>query len=56
MEYVLVDSRRVWACVYRRMPGGVGTDAIYGIGETVDSTRSEAAYRSRSCTPEPAGC
>ena len=36
MEYVLVDSRRVWVCVYRRMPGGVWTDAIYGIDETVD--------------------
>jgi Uma2 family endonuclease len=36
MEYVLVDSRRVWVCVYRRMPGGVWTDAVYGIDETVD--------------------
>ena len=36
MEYVLVDSRRVWVCVYRRMPGGVWTDVVYGIGETVD--------------------
>jgi Uma2 family endonuclease len=36
IEYVLVDSRRVWACVYRRMPGGVWTDAVYGIDETVD--------------------
>ena len=36
MEYVLVDSRRVWVCVYRRMPGSVWTDAVYGIDETVD--------------------
>ena len=36
MEYVLVDSRRVWVCVFRRMPGGVWNDAVYGIDETVD--------------------
>ena len=36
MEYVLVDSRRVCVCVYRRMPGGVWTATVYGIGETVD--------------------
>lgn len=36
MEYLLVDSRRVWVCLFRRMAGGVWTETTYGIGETVD--------------------
>src|SRR5947209_532871 len=36
MEYLLVDSRRVWVCVFRRMAGGVWTETAYGIGETVE--------------------
>jgi Uma2 family endonuclease len=36
MEYLLVDSRRVWVCVFRRMPGGFWTETTYGIDETVE--------------------
>jgi Uma2 family endonuclease len=36
MEYLLVDSRRVWVCVFRRMAGGLWTETTYGIGESVD--------------------
>jgi Uma2 family endonuclease len=36
MEYMLVDSRRVWVCVFRRMAGGVWTETTYGIGEQVE--------------------
>jgi Uma2 family endonuclease len=36
MEYVLVDSRRVWVCVFRRMPGGFWTETTYGMGDTVE--------------------
>ena len=36
MEYLLVDSRRVWVCVFRRMAGGVWTETTYGLGETVE--------------------
>ncbi len=36
MEYLLVDSRRVWACVFRRMAGGFWTETTYGLGETVE--------------------
>jgi Uma2 family endonuclease len=36
MEYLLVDSRRVWVCVFRRMAGGFWTETTYGIGETVE--------------------
>jgi Uma2 family endonuclease len=36
MEYVLVDSRRVWVCVFRRMAGDVWTETAYGLGETVE--------------------
>jgi Uma2 family endonuclease len=36
MEYMLVDSRRVWVCVFRRMAGGFWTETTYGIGETVE--------------------
>ncbi|MBV8367658.1 MAG: Uma2 family endonuclease [Candidatus Eremiobacteraeota bacterium] len=36
MEYLLVDSRRVWVCVYRRMAGGFWTETTYGLGETVE--------------------
>ncbi len=36
MEYLLVDSRRVWVCVFRRMAGGFWTETTYGIGEMVE--------------------
>lgn len=36
MEYVLVDSRRVWISVFRRMAGGVWTQTAYGLDETVE--------------------
>ncbi|HEX3467422.1 MAG TPA: Uma2 family endonuclease [Candidatus Elarobacter sp.] len=36
MEYMLVDSRRVWVCVFRRMGGDVWTETTYGLGETVE--------------------
>jgi Uma2 family endonuclease len=36
MEYLLVDSRRVWVCVFRRMAGGFWTETTYGIDETVE--------------------
>jgi Uma2 family endonuclease len=36
MEYLLVDSRRVWVCVFRRMAGGFWTETTYGLGETVE--------------------
>jgi Uma2 family endonuclease len=36
MEYLLVDSRRVWVCVFRRMAGGFWTETAYGLGETVE--------------------
>ncbi len=36
MEYVLVDSRRVWISVFRRMAGGVWTETSYGLGEQVE--------------------
>jgi Uma2 family endonuclease len=35
-EYVLVDARRVWVCIYRRQPGNVWTDTVYGSDETID--------------------
>ncbi len=28
-EYLMVDSRKVWACVYRRAPGGGWLDVVY---------------------------
>ncbi len=28
-EYLMVDSRQVWACVYRRAPGGAWLDVVY---------------------------
>jgi hypothetical protein len=52
MEYVLVDSRRAWACVYRRMPGGVWTDAVYGIDETLDNHAARWATRSTGSAAE----
>jgi Uma2 family endonuclease len=36
MEYLLVDSRRVWACLFRRMVGGFWTETTYDIDETVE--------------------
>ncbi len=36
MEYLLVDSRRVWVCVFRRMAGGFWTETTYGMDETVE--------------------
>ncbi len=36
MEYLLVDSRRVWVCLFRRMAGGVWIETTYGLGENVD--------------------
>lgn len=36
MEYLLVDSRRVWVCVFRRMAGGFWTETTYGLEETVE--------------------
>ncbi len=36
MEYLLVDSRRVWVCVFRRMAGAVWTETTYGLDETVE--------------------
>jgi Uma2 family endonuclease len=36
MEYLLVDSRRVWVCVFRRMAGGFWTETTYGLSETVE--------------------
>jgi Uma2 family endonuclease len=36
MEYLLVDSRRVWVCLFRRMAGGFWTETTYGIDETVE--------------------
>ncbi len=36
MEYVLVDSRRVWISVFRRMAAGVWTETTYGPGEQVE--------------------
>ena len=36
MEYLLVDSRRVWMCVFRRMAAGVWTETTYELGETVE--------------------
>ncbi len=36
MEYVLVDSRRVWISVFRRMAGGVWTETTYGLDEQVE--------------------
>lgn len=36
MEYLLVDSRRVWVCVFRRMAGGFWTETTYELGETAE--------------------
>ena len=36
MEYLLVDSRRTWVCLFRRMAGAVWTETTYGLGEVVD--------------------
>lgn len=36
MEYVLVDSRRLWISVFRRMAGGVWTETTYAMGEQVE--------------------
>jgi Uma2 family endonuclease len=36
MEYLLVDSRRVWVCVFRRMAGGFWTETTYGLGEIAE--------------------
>jgi len=36
MEYMLVDSRRVWVCVFRRMAGGFWTETTYSLGESVE--------------------
>lgn len=36
MEYLLVDSRRTWVCLFRRMAGAVWTETTYGLGEAVD--------------------
>jgi Uma2 family endonuclease len=36
MEYLLVDSRRVWVCLFLRMAGGFWTETMYGIGEIVE--------------------
>jgi Uma2 family endonuclease len=33
-EYLMVDSRRVWACVSRRAPGGAWLDVVY---DTLDA-------------------
>jgi Uma2 family endonuclease len=36
MEYLLVDSKRIWVCVFRRMAGGFWTETTYGLAETVE--------------------
>ena len=36
LEYLLVDSRRVWVCVFRRMAGGFWTETTYGAEECFD--------------------
>jgi Uma2 family endonuclease len=43
MEYLLVDSRRVWVCVFRRMAGGFWAETTYGIGETVELRTADVA-------------
>jgi Uma2 family endonuclease len=43
MEYLLVGSRRVWVCVFRRMAGGFWTETTYGIGETVELRTADAS-------------
>jgi hypothetical protein len=36
MEYVLVDSRKIWVHLHRRGPAGVWTEATYGPGQRFD--------------------
>ncbi|MDP9111537.1 MAG: Uma2 family endonuclease [Candidatus Eremiobacteraeota bacterium] len=36
MEYLLVDSRRVWVCVSRRTADGFWTETTYGMDETAE--------------------
>ena len=36
MEYLLVDSRRVWVCLFRRTAGGFWTEMTYGTDEAVE--------------------
>ena len=43
MEYLLVDSRRVWVCVFRRMVGGFWTETTYGLGEIVELRTADAS-------------
>jgi hypothetical protein len=52
MEYILVEPRRVWAGVYRRMPGGVWTEAVYDIDETLDIRTVRISIPVARCTPE----